>query len=120
MADAKEIDVSPNSANISLDDGVDSPKALSKSGSDLDDNYALYQRQAGEPLNPAEAKRVLRKIDLRVMSVLFIAYLLQYLDKNGINYASAYGMEDALGLQGQVWTTLPGLAVTNESSLIQL
>lgn len=103
MSDSKESEVAPYGAGISIGEGIgDLPKTLSKSESDLDDNYALYQQQAGEPLDVAEAKRVLRKVDWRVMPILFVVYLLQYLDKNGINYASAYGLEDGTGLEGQV------------------
>ena len=31
--------------------------------SDLDDNYAIYRQNADQEIDPAEAKRVLRKID---------------------------------------------------------
>ena len=64
-----------------------SPQLSSAAGSDLDDNYVLYKQHEGEaPADPAEAKAVLRKIDYRVLSCLFTLYLLQYLDKNGLNY----------------------------------
>lgn len=101
MSVAKEVEVGAHGSI--LESGIeDSPKAISKSASDLDDNYNLYQQQAGEVLDPNEAKKVLRKIDLRIIPVLFIIYLLQYLDKNGINYASVYGLEQGTGLKGQV------------------
>ena len=80
----------------------ESLKLTSKAASDLDDTYDLYQRHAGESLDPQEAKRVLRKIDRRVLPVLIVIYLLQYLDKNGINYAAVYGLEKDTGLTGQV------------------
>lgn len=65
----------------------DSPQLSTAAGSDLDDNYVLYKQHEGEaPADPAEAKAVLRKIDYRVLSCLFTLYLLQYLDKNGLNY----------------------------------
>lgn len=54
----------------------------------VDDNYKIYSEHATEGIDPAEAKRVLRKIDMRIVPILFVTYLLQYLDKNGINYAS--------------------------------
>lgn len=64
-----------------------SPQLSSAEGSDVDDNYVLYKQHQGEaPADSAEAKKVLRKIDWRVMPVLFTLYLLQYLDKNGLNY----------------------------------
>jgi hypothetical protein len=64
-----------------------SPHISSAAGSDVDDNYNLYKQHEGEaPADSAEAKSVLRKIDWRVMPVLWTLYLLQYLDKNGLNY----------------------------------
>ena len=64
-----------------------SPPLSSAASSDLDDNYVLYKQHEGDaPADAAEAKSVLRKVDWRVMPVLFTLYLLQYLDKNGLNY----------------------------------
>lgn len=77
-----------------------------KSDSDLDDSYEIYQRRAGETLDPVEAKRVLRKIDRRILPILVVIYLLQYLDKNGINYASAYGLQEGTNLHGQQYAWL--------------
>jgi MFS family permease len=53
-----------------------------------------------------EFKKVLRKIDVRILPVLFLIYLLQYLDKNGINYASAYGLAAGTQLEGQDYSWL--------------
>ncbi|KAK3070155.1 hypothetical protein LTR53_010963 [Teratosphaeriaceae sp. CCFEE 6253] len=86
-----------------------SPQLSSANASDLDDNYDLYKQSAGEASDPAEAKRVLRKIDLRVVPVLFMVYLLQYLDKNGINYASAYGLQKGTNLHGQDYSWLSSI-----------
>ena len=102
MASHKDGELGINEPGTGIDPVSESPKLSSASGSDLDDNYALYQQQAGMQLDPDEAKRVLRKIDLRIMPVLFVIYLLQYLDKNGINYASVYGLEEGTNLKGQV------------------
>ena len=84
----------------------DSPPISSTGASDLDDNYDLYKQQVGQDTSPEEAQRVLRKIDLRVVPVLFIVYLLQYLDKNGINYASVYGLQKGTNLKGQDYSWL--------------
>ncbi|KAF2007888.1 MFS general substrate transporter [Amniculicola lignicola CBS 123094] len=78
-----------------------SPPLSSAASSTLDDTYAVYKRNQGLDLEPAEAKRVLRKIDTRIVPILFFIYLLQYLDKNGINYASVYGLQEDTNLQGQ-------------------
>lgn len=47
----------------------------------LDDNYEVFKSSQVE-YDEAEAKRVLRKIDIRVVTVLFVTYFLQYLDKS--------------------------------------
>lgn len=73
---------------------------------DLDDSYQAYKSHEGEPIDPAEAKRVLRKIDMRIVPILFVVYLLQYLDKNSLNFASAYGLKDGTHLHGQQYSWL--------------
>ena len=88
---------------------VNSPHLSSTNASDLDDNYDLYKQSAGEETDPAEAKKVLRKIDFRVVPILFVVYLLQYLDKNGINYASAYGLQKGTNLHGQDYSWLSSI-----------
>lgn len=58
--------------------------------SNLDDNYIVYKQHEGDaPADTAESKRVLRKVDWRVLPVLWTLYLIQYLDKNGLNYVSS-------------------------------
>lgn len=47
----------------------------------LDDNYEVFKAAQVE-YDEAEAKRVLRKIDIRIVTVLFVTYFLQYLDKS--------------------------------------
>lgn len=85
---------------------AESPELAPKDRSEVDDNYDLYKAQIGDEHDPLEAKKVLRKIDLRIVPVLFIIYLLQYLDKNGINYAAVYGLEEGTHLQGQDYSWL--------------
>jgi hypothetical protein len=75
------------------------------SSSQLDETYAAYKSNRGVEVDPAEVKKTLRKIDRRIVPILFFIYLLQYLDKNGINYASAFGFIEAthLGKNGYSW-----------------
>lgn len=47
----------------------------------LDDNYEVFKSSQVD-YDEAEAKRVLRKIDIRIVTVLFVTYFLQYLDKS--------------------------------------
>lgn len=64
-------------ASASMDHGVES-----SSDEALDDSYQVFKATEDLQVDPAEAKRVLRKIDLRVVPVLFLTYMLQYLDKS--------------------------------------
>lgn len=103
MATVSDIEKTHNDHTGNTLDGSADPVKLSPTSSTaVDDNYELYRQHAGEVLDTQEAKRVLRKIDRRVVPILFLIYLLQYLDKNGINYASAFGLEDGTHLTGQV------------------
>jgi hypothetical protein len=72
----------------------------------LDDNYELYKHGKDLETDPAEYKRVLRKIDLRIMPILFVTYMLQYLDKNSINFSSVYGLQTGTHLVGQDYSWL--------------
>ena len=92
------------------DHGTDAIQTSSPSNSEtsstLDDTYEAYKRNQGIGLDEGEAKKVLRKIDVRIVPILFFIYLLQYLDKNGINYASAFGFQKGTGLHGQDYSWL--------------
>lgn len=90
-----------------------SPQLSSEASSQLDDTYEAYKKNLGLEVDAAEAKKVLRKIDLRVVPILFFIYLLQYLDKNGINYASAFGLEEGTNLSGQDYSWLGELMHIN-------
>ncbi|TVY91877.1 putative transporter [Lachnellula willkommii] len=72
----------------------------------LDDNYGLYKSIRDVELDPNEAKKVLKKIDLRVLSILMVTYVLQYLDKNCVNIASVYGLKKDTHLKGQDYSWL--------------
>ncbi|KAI4760284.1 MFS general substrate transporter [Aureobasidium sp. EXF-3400] len=73
---------------------------------DLDASYEAYKSHEGSPIDPAEAKRVLRKIDMRIVPILFVVYLLQYLDKNSLNFAAAYGFQKGTHLHKQQYSWL--------------
>ena len=106
MADVKEVSIGndqPSPSSVSSVPGV-SDRPITDSA--LDDNYNLY-KQSGDALDSTgEAKKVLRKVDRRIVPILFLIYLLQYLDKNGINYASVYGLEKGTNLHGQDYSWL--------------
>ena len=83
--------------------GLDEISAATKH---RDDNYELYKASRDLETDPAEVKRVLRKVDYRIVPLLVITYMLQYLDKNSINFASVYGLKDGTHLEGQDYAWL--------------
>lgn len=87
------------------DEGILPVSLPSETSSQFDDTYEAYKNNQGIVSDPAEIKKVLRKIDFRIVPILFFTYLLQYLDKNGINYASAFGFIEGtkLGKNGYQW-----------------
>ncbi|KAK7549860.1 major facilitator superfamily domain-containing protein [Phyllosticta citricarpa] len=78
----------------------------SENSSDLDDSYEVFKKAEGLEYDESEAKKVLRKIDMRIVPVLFMTYLLQYLDKNAINYSSVYGLKQGTHLHGDQYSWL--------------
>ncbi|KAH7118846.1 major facilitator superfamily domain-containing protein [Dendryphion nanum] len=85
---------------------IEPSPATSETSSALDDTYDAYKRSQGIEITEEEAKITLRKIDTRIVPILFFIYMLQYLDKNGINYASAFGLQKGTNLKGQDYSWL--------------
>jgi len=60
------------------------------------------------PTSPPEGvseRRLLTKIDLRVVPVLSILYLLAFLDRTNVANAAIYGLREELGLVGTQYST---------------
>ncbi|KAH8660831.1 major facilitator superfamily domain-containing protein [Tricladium varicosporioides] len=76
------------------------------SSTHLDETYEAYKNGKGIEATPTEFKAVLRKIDYRIIPILFITYMLQYLDKNSINFSSVYGLKKGTNLHGQDYSWL--------------
>ncbi|KAB8071867.1 major facilitator superfamily domain-containing protein [Aspergillus leporis] len=89
-----------------IETNVLSPPLSSTGSSGRDDNYEVYKQTRELEYTPEEAKKVLRKIDLRLMPLLFLIYLLQYLDKNSLNFSSVYGLKEGTHLKGQNYSWL--------------
>ncbi|KAH7317157.1 major facilitator superfamily domain-containing protein [Stachybotrys elegans] len=82
---------------------ADSSSDMSKA---RDEAYKFYGGADEPEATPEEAKRVLSKIDKRIIPILFGTYMLQYLDKNSLNFASVYGLEEGTNLHGQDYSWL--------------
>lgn len=54
--------------------------------------------------NPRIAQRVLRKIDTRLLPLLFTTYMLNFMDKTILSSASVFGLKEDTGLHGQQYS----------------
>lgn len=95
----------PKDPQAQNDTGL-APALSSPVSQDLDDSYSVYKESLETALSASDVKNVLRKLDLRIMPILFVTYMLQYLDKNSINFASVYGLAKGTGLKGQDYSWL--------------
>jgi sugar phosphate permease len=64
------------------------------------DKAAQFLKEAGHPVvvTAADNRRVLRKIDMRLLPLLLFVYCLQSLDKTTLSYASVFGLLEDTGL----------------------
>lgn len=53
-----------------------------------------------QQFDPQETKRLLRRIDLRLLPLLTVLYILSFMDRSNIGNARVAGMNDDLGLTG--------------------
>lgn len=85
--------------------------AQATSTSNLDDAYQVF-KDSGALLDatPEEQKRTLRKIDTRIVPILFFTYMLQYLDKNSINFAATFGLKEGTHIDGSQYSWLGKLS----------
>ncbi|KAH8668911.1 permease of the major facilitator superfamily [Xylariales sp. PMI_506] len=87
---AVDIDIGPKKAEASKD------KAL---------ELLAHHHVDFDPNSP-EAKRVLRKIDWRIMPMIFTIYLLQLVDKNSLSYAAIMGIKTDTNLTASQYSWL--------------
>ena len=56
-------------------------------------------------IDPIEEKRLLRKLDAYIVSILGMLYLISFLDRSTIGNANVAGMSQTLGLKGNEFGT---------------
>lgn len=47
-----------------------------------------------------DVRRIRRKVDWRIVPIMFLCYTVQFIDKISLNYARVMGMNEDLGLKG--------------------
>ncbi|KAK2052346.1 MFS general substrate transporter [Colletotrichum caudatum] len=93
-------DINTASAAAAEDDGHDRP--VSKYDGIADETGALAASALGSaPLDEAQSRAVLRKLDRRILPFLCVTYALQFIDKTSLGYSSVYGIIPDNGLVAQ-------------------
>lgn len=101
MADKDPSDITADRGSL---DTTPQDEIKPTSSKDLDETYNFYKQQDVRNIDADEAKRVLRKIDLHIMPLLMGTYMLQYLDKSSINFASVFGLIEDNHLSGSQYS----------------
>ncbi|KAL2208377.1 MFS general substrate transporter [Sarocladium strictum] len=87
---------------------------ISSASRNIDETYNVYKQHLAEDENQVavdedESRRVLRKIDMRLLPLMMGSYFLQYIDKSSINFASVYGLQEDTNLHGQQYSWLSSI-----------
>jgi hypothetical protein len=84
---------------------------MSKGGEDLTELSQVEYME--EPLNPDDEKAIERrlvwKIDLRILPILTFLYIFASMDRSDIGNAQVAGMQKAIGASAQEWTLVAAL-----------
>ena len=83
---------------------------LSKTG-DGDTAMALFDRPDSleEPIDPAEEKKLIRRIDLMIIPYLAVCYAFFYIDKTTLSYAALFNINQDLSLSGTEYSWLSSM-----------
>lgn len=83
---------------------------LNKAG-DGDAAMALFNSpdEVHEPVDPAEEKRIVRKIDFMILPYLAVCYAFFYIDKTTLSYAAIFGIREDLNLKGAEYNWLSSI-----------
>ncbi|KAL4954389.1 major facilitator superfamily domain-containing protein [Aspergillus filifer] len=74
---------------------------------DTKDEKRLVSVDHGYAAGEMESDRaLLRRIDWRILPIMFLTYFLQFLDKVSLNYANIMGLQKDLGMQGNDFSWL--------------
>lgn len=67
-------------------------------------SIAEEEVQHVSPYTKALAKRVIRKIDLRILAIMFVTYNLNFMDKTILSSAAVFGLEEDNHLVGKQYS----------------
>ncbi|KAL5334999.1 hypothetical protein BJX70DRAFT_402055 [Aspergillus crustosus] len=63
------------------------------------EDKGLSEPQTGATLGCQDEKALMRKVDWHIFPVMFVAYMLQYLDKTALGNTALFGIQESLASQ---------------------
>ncbi|KAI5856784.1 allantoate permease [Durotheca rogersii] len=76
---------------------------------DADAALEYLHREGAAAMTEADEKALVRKLDLKIVPLMWACYNLQYLDKTLINYANVMGLQEDTGITGNQFALLATL-----------
>lgn len=70
------------------------------------DEHQITDQDIDAPSTPEEEKAVIRKLDWRLMPMIFVIYSLSVLDRSNLGNAHVAGLDESVGLRGDQYSTL--------------
>lgn len=89
--------------------GESAAKWTSSSPAGADTAQDLFNDAPPEPYDPTEERRLVRKIDLRILPCLSVCYAFFYIDKTTLSYAAIFGIREDLQLVGTEYNWLSSM-----------
>ncbi|KAI1482300.1 MFS general substrate transporter [Daldinia eschscholtzii] len=74
----------------------------------VDNAYEFAKEHRVGPLSDEDNKRILRKIDNRLLPLMIITYTLNFMDKNALSYSANFGLKDDNNLVGNQYNWASG------------
>ena len=62
-----------------------------------------------EPFTPEEEKKLIRKVDFRILPLIAVNYAFFYIDKTTLSYAAIFGIREDLNLKGMDYSWLSSI-----------
>ncbi|WVF68130.1 hypothetical protein IAT40_002893 [Kwoniella sp. CBS 6097] len=95
---------------LQMDDAPVKPAVKLEQGSHADIYYEALERYADDSMiNPADEKKLKRKLDRRIIPLLGICYFFYYVDKTTLSYAAIFGIKTDLKLHGTQYSWLSSI-----------
>ncbi|SPQ25018.1 89b58ccb-f7e7-45ac-9b71-318dcc3e8e47 [Thermothielavioides terrestris] len=104
----RDIEASPHRSAAQLEIVEPAPNRSTTDYPGGFDKAAAFLKQADHQVvvTHSDSRRVLRRIDWRLMPIMLVIYCLQSLDKNTLSYASVFSLIDDTGLKGDQYSWL--------------